>query len=268
MNTFEKINQLIKNKDWNEFENFCSTIDSLGEDRDGNRNCLYFFKQNIFEAIVIAEKYKLIEQYEIIVSLNFSSSSFRKELTKKLLDNNIIKPLKIFESIKTSDSENENYFHLIYMKKEFLDCVSQYYEESKNSTENNKLYDQEFVKTIFSNEAILKNINRDIFNFFLKNSSVESKYYLFNQYCMKDNVDYINLIIEEWKINHNDIGNNLKSEIFIGYEHCLKKIKHPFTNKKCKEDLKIVIESLDNLFLFLELKNKKFESNKKNKHKI
>lgn len=267
MNNFEKINELIRNKNWTEFENLCSTVESLGEDRDGNNACLSFFKQNIVEAIIIAEKYKLIEQFEIIISLSFSSSSFRKDLIHKLLINNTLKPLEIFEPIKDSKSTNLDYSHLIYMKKDLLDCITDYY-EVLTTNEDNKLYNQEFVKTIFSNKAVLEKITIQIFDFFLKNSYIESKSFLFNIYCFKENTSYINKIIEHWKNQPNKINANLKSEILLGYDYCLKKIKHPFTDKVLKNDLKIIIESLDILFLFFNLKNKEFESNKKNRHKI
>lgn len=263
MNDFNIINQLIKEKNWPELEKFFSSLTSFPEDKDGNPEFLYFFQNNIPEAIILAEKFSLINQSDIIISLKFCSSSFKNNLIIKLLEAETLKPKNFFQSLNS----NENSFlHLSLISSDTFNLIINYYKD--NNLKN--VYDKDFIKTIFSKEAIenIVNMNQQLFVFILKLSDINN-FFLFNKYTTKENFNFLNIIISHIKDNIEDLDFKVfQTETQNSILYLKKRFSHPFVPKHHKETIQIILEDIEKINLFLELKNKKFESNKKNKQKI
>lgn len=263
MTNFEYIKKLLEKKDWKELEKVFSSINSFGEDRDGNPEFLYFFQNNISEAIVLAERYSLINQNDILLCLKFSSGTFKEDLIFSLLKSNTIKPKEFFESYKDN---KESFEHLNFISSDTFNSILKYYED--NAIKN--IYDNDFLKTIFSKKEIdnIVNMNQSLFVFILKCSDINN-FFLLDTYIKKENFEFLNIIISHLKNNIEILDFNLFKENISESILCLeKKFKHPFFPKPKKELVKIILEDLEKINLFLDLNNKTFEPNKKNKHKI
>lgn len=263
MTNFENIKKLIKEENWTELENVFSLLTSFEEDRDGNPEYLYFFQNNVVEAIVLSEKHSLIEQHEILFSLKFSSGKFRESLIYSLVKSKTIKPENFFTSLS---SEKENFEHLNFISSDIINSILKYYEDN----EIKNIYDHQFLKTIFSKKAIdnILNMNQSLFVFILKCSNIND-FFLFDTYTKKENFQFLNIITSHWKNNIQLLDSNLfKENTNESILYLKKKLQHPFFPQPLKQVVNIILEDLEKINLFLDLNNKTFESNKKNKHKI
>ena len=265
MTDLNLINHLAREKKWNELEKVFSSTISLGEDRDGNPGCISFFKENIPEAIILGEKYHLISQIDIATLIQFSSSSFRKQLVNQLLVCDTIKPLEIF-------TNKNNYEILSFISNDYFNLVTNY------QTDNNKdkFFDMKTVETIFSNKEFCEALRSYPFinSFVLNNSTVETTFLLFNKYSIdnyfiSNKFFYILEIIDYWKQNIIEVSSlNFNKNIYIGLEFLKKTYKNPFSSKENTQEIYKIIEYIHNVQLFCDLINKPSTSPKINKHKI
>lgn len=258
MKTFENIKNLIKEENWQELEIVFSSLKSFEETIDGNPEFLYFFQNNIPQAIVLAEKYSLIDQREIIISLRFSSTNFRESLTCSLMKSNTMKPLLFFN--------NSNLIHLNLIDSNTFNVIFKYYKDN----EIKNIYDSDFIKMIFSKKELEKtiNTNQNLFTFILNLSDIND-FFLFNNYTLNENFTYLNIICSHFKNSIQDLNSNLfientKDSILSLH----KRIHHPFLPKPHKQVLNIILEDLEKINLFLYLNNKTFEERKNYKYKI
>lgn len=262
MTTLQHVTELIEEEKWEELDIAFSSLSSSDIDLYINNNFLNLFKNYIPEAIILTEKHSFVGQYEILFLLKFSPSTTRKNLIKNLLDSNTIKPLKFFEPLK----DEKNFNHLNLISENILHSILTYFNE--NQIKN--IYDNEFLKTIFSNKEIEKIIdkNQHLFKFILKLSNLND-FFLLNNYVEKENFIFLDLITSHLKNNIQNLDNDLfLKNTSVSFLDLKKKLKHPFSSKSKKENIQIILEELEKINLFLDLNNKTFENNKKNKHKI
>lgn len=263
MTNFEKIKNLIEQNNWEEVEYIFSTMKCFKEDRDGNPEYLDFFQNNISQAIVLAEKYNLISQSDIIFSLRFTSTDFRKTLTYNLLEMGALDASKVFKDIIEKKGNLSTL--IIGNQKTFLFMIN-YYKE--NNVKN--ILDSETLKTIFLNEENINIVNNNlpIFKFMLHTSNIND-YFFFNNCLERKNYSYLSLIVNRYKEEKNDLDfdifNTNTKESLLFLEN---KIKHPFTSSQDKTLLTIIVEDINKINLFLSFKNNYEQTNKKNRHKI
>lgn len=263
MTTFEKIKNLIEKNNWEQIDYVFSQLKSFKEDRDGNPEYLYFFQDNISEAITLAEKYNLLSQTDIMFSLSYSSSDFRKSLIINLLESNTLNPKKLFKNIINN---KERFSELIIVNKDIFKLMIDFYKE--NNIKN--LLDSETMKTIFLNQENINTLHNDkkLFEFLLSISDIND-YFLFNGCVGRNNYNFLELVVNHWKKEKEQIDSNLFcSNIHEGLLTLEKKIKHPFLKFNEKNQLNGIIEDIYKIHLFFSFNNKPTKDNKKNRHKI
>lgn len=260
---FEKIKNLINDNKWDEVEYIFSTIKTFKEDRDGNPDYIYFFQNNLSQAIILSEKYNLIPQLEIMFSLSYSSSDFRKQFAYNLLESKTLNPEKLFKNIISGE---QSFSELIIVNQDIFKLIVDFYQQ--NNVKN--ILDSETLETIFLNEDNRNTLHntKKLFEFILYLSDINN-YLLFNSCVQRKNYHFLELIVTHWKKEKEQINSTVfLQSIHEGFLNLEKNLKHPFIKAEEKNKLNLIIEDIHKIQLLFSFKDKPSNINKKNRHKI
>ena len=253
MRILNTINQLIKDENFNELENFLSSIESLPSDKDGNPLSISLLKNKQFKAIQCINKIIPFDSSDLFFALRFVSSNNRNDCVNFILDNKLLNSNSLILEENISIIANENLFQLI---------------TSYHKHRNEKIFDDNFLKSFFLKKDF--NFNQPIILNFISDNIKDGSLFLFIYFLIeKCDIKFSNDLITFNLLRiKNDIEKFSSSSKF---ENFLSITKDKIIEKYKGEDsgYLLILEQLKNISLYFKLINdNKNEIKINNKNKI
>lgn len=252
MRILNTINQLIKNENFNELENFLSSIENLPSDNDGNPLSIGLLKNKQFKAIQSIHKIIPFDSSDLFFALRFVSSNELNDCVNFILDEKLLNLNSLVLGENISIIANENLFQLI---------------TNYHKHKNEKIFDDNFLKLFFLKKDF--NFNQPIILNFISNNIKDESLFLFIYFLIeKCDIKFSNDLLT---FNLLRIKNDIENfSSFPKFKKFLEVITEKIIEKNKGKDSEylLLLEQIKNISLYFKLINedkKEIKTNNKNK---